>query len=217
MEINFLKSIPKSKRNIQKRLDAKDPKVIKEAKKFDFLYWDGPRDYGYGGYSYDGRWRSVARDMISHYNLKSGMKVLDVGCGKGFLVKDLILECPGLNVTGVDISKYALLNCEKNVIGKLYYGNAKELLFPSNSFDLVISINTIHNLNEKNVIKALKEIVRVSKGKTFIQVDSYLNETQKEIFESWVLTAEFHDYPEGWKSIFKKANYKGDYFWTIIE
>lgn len=217
MEINFLKSIPKPKRNIQKRFDAKDPKVIKEAKKFDFLYWDGPRDYGYGGYTYDGRWRSVARDMISHYNLKSGMKVLDIGCGKGFLVKDLILECPGLDVIGVDISKYALLNCEESVIGKLHHGNAKQLLFPSSSFDLVISINTIHNLNEKNVIKALKEIVRVSKGNAFVQVDSYINETQKEIFESWVLTAEFHDYPEGWKNIFKKANYNGDYFWTIID
>ena len=217
MEINFLKSIPKTKRNIQKRLDSKDPKIIKEAKKFDYLYWDGPREYGYGGYNYDGRWRSVAKDIISFYSLKSGMKVLDIGCGKGFLVKDLILECPGLDAIGVDISKYALFNCEDEVIGKLHYGNAKELLFPSNSFDLVISINTIHNLSKKNVISALKEIVRVSKGKAFVQVDSYLNETQKEIFESWVLTAKFHDYPEGWKNIFKKANYKGDYFWTIIE
>ena len=217
MEINFLKTLPQSNRNIQKRQDAKDLKVIKEAKKFGKLYWDGPRNYGYGGYKYDGRWRSVAKNLISHYGLTPGMKVLDIGCGKGFLVKDLMLECPGLNVTGLDVSEYALLNCEDNLIGKLHHGNAKKLVFPSSSFDLVISINTIHNLNEKNTIKALKEIVRVSKGSSFVQVDSYLNKEQKEVFESWVLTAEFHDYPEGWKQIFKKANYAGDYFWTIIK
>ena len=217
MEINLLKSLPKSKRNIEKRLEAKDLTIIQEAKKFGKMYWDGPREYGYGGYYYDGRWRAVAKDFIAQYNLKPGMKVLDVGCGKGFLVKDLMIECPGLDVVGLDVSQYALLNCEKSLVGKLHYGNAKKLLFPSSSFDLVLSLNTIHNLNENNAVKALKEIVRVSKGNSFVQVDSYLNKNQKEIFESWVLTAQFHDYPKGWKRLFKKANYTGDYFWTIIE
>jgi ubiquinone/menaquinone biosynthesis C-methylase UbiE len=216
MEINFLKDIPKSNRNIEKRLKAKDPEVIKEAKKFGKLYWDGPRDYGYGGYKYDGRWISVAKNLISHYSLTSGMKVLDIGCGKGFLVKDLMSECNGLDVIGLDISKYALLNADDSLTGRLHHGNAKKLIFPSSSFDLVVSFNTLHNLNRNNVIIALEEIVRVSKGAAFVQVDSYLNDEQKKIFESWVLTAKFHDYPEGWKKIFKKANYKGDYFWTII-
>ena len=105
-EVDLLRSLPKAKRNIEKRQQGKDAKVVAIAKQFGEMYWDGPREYGYGGYHYDGRWRSVARDIIDHYGLKAKMRVLDVGCGKGFLVKDLMLECPGLEVFGLDISLY---------------------------------------------------------------------------------------------------------------
>ena len=215
-KVNLLKSLPETKRNIKKRSAGKSTEVINEARKFGYMYWDGPREYGYGGYKYDGRWRSVARDIIKHYSLKPGMKVLDIGCGKGFLVKDLIIECPGLDVFGIDISEYAIMNCEKEVIGRVSYGNAKSLLFPDSSFDCILSINAIHNLNKKEVEMALKEIVRVSKGMNFIQVDSYLNVQEKIKFEEWVLTAKYHDYPEKWIKLFEKCGYNGDYFWTIV-
>jgi ubiquinone/menaquinone biosynthesis C-methylase UbiE len=216
-EIDLLCSLPKPKRNIQKRSGGKDPAVIAIAKQFGEMYWDGPREYGYGGYIYDGRWRSVARDMIKYYGLKPGMKVLDVGCGKGFLVKDLMLECPGLEAFGLDISLYALMNAPSETIGRLHLGTAEKIPFPDKSFDLVLSLNTIHNFPRPRVIKALKEINRVSKGKSFIVVDSYHTPEQKEIFESWVLTAEFHDFPEGWLKVFAEAEYVGDWNWTIIE
>ena len=103
-----MRALPKTKRNIEKRADAKDPAVIAIAKQYGEMYLDGPREYGYGGYRYDGRWRPVARDIIAHFGLRPGMRVLDVGCGKGFLVKDLMLECPGLEAFGLDISLYAL-------------------------------------------------------------------------------------------------------------
>ena len=145
------------------------------------------------------------------------MRVLDIGCAKGFLIKDLIRQCPGLEVFGLDISEYALLNCEPEVLGRLHLGSADKLPFPSKSFDLVLSINTLHNLKNERVIKALKEIERVSKNNSFIQVDSYFTQAQKEKFESWVLTAEFHDFPEGWLNLFQKAGYTGDYFWTVVD
>ncbi len=106
--LDLLRALPKTKRNIQKRAEAKDPAVIAIAKQYGEMYWDGPREYGYGGYRDDGRWHPVARDIIAQYGLKPGMRVLDVGCGKGFLVKALIAECPGLEAFGLDISLYAL-------------------------------------------------------------------------------------------------------------
>lgn len=215
-EVNLLKSLPSTKRNISKRKTSKDKNIEAEAKKFGKMYWDGPREFGYGGYSYDGRWKSVAFDIIKFYKLKPGMRVLDVGCGKGFLVKDLSDACKGLNVFGLDISKYALINCHEDVVGKLHYGSADELIFADNSFDLVISINTIHNLIKKRALLAIKEIQRVSRKHAFVQVDSYHNQEQKEIFESWVLTANYHGYPNEWLSLFAEAGYTGDYFWTII-
>jgi ubiquinone/menaquinone biosynthesis C-methylase UbiE len=216
-EIDLLRSLPKAKRNIQKRADAKDPTIVAIAKQFGEMYWDGPREYGYGGYRYDGRWRAVSRDMIAHYGLEAGMRVLDVGCGKGFLVKDLMLECPGLEVFGLDISLYAILNAPPELAGRLHLGSGEKLPFPDKSFDCVVSLNTIHNFPRPRAIKALAEVERVSKGKSYVVVDSYRTPEQKALFEDWVLTAEFHDYPEEWIRVFGEAGYTGDWDWTIVE
>ncbi len=215
-EINLLTALPQTKRNVKARLTAKDPEVIRISKEYGEMYFDGPRDYGYGGYRYDGRWVPVAKDMIQHFNLKPGDRVLDVGCAKGFLVKDFMIACPGLEAFGLDISDYALTHCEPEVIGRLHLGSAERLPFPDNSFAAVISLNTIHNLPREQVLVALREIQRVSGGNAYVQVDSYHNPEQKALFEDWVLTAEFHDYPEGWIQLFKEAGYTGDYNWTLV-
>ena len=215
-EVNLLRALPETQRNIEKRKQAKDPAVVASAKQYGEMYWDGPREYGYGGYRYDGRWRPVAGDIIAHFGLEPGMRALDVGCGKGFLVKDLMLECPGLEAFGLDISLYALMHCDPDVIGRLHLGTADALPFPDDSFDCVLSLNTIHNLPRPRAVTAMREIERLSGGRAFVQVDSYRTPEQKEIFESWVLTAEFHDYPEGWIELFDEAGYTGDYDWTII-
>jgi SAM-dependent methyltransferase len=141
--------------------------------------------------------------------------VLDVGCAKGFLVKDLLAL--GIDAYGVDVSRYALMHCEPEAIGRLHLGSADSLPFPDRSFAAVLSINTIHNLPRDRCRIALQEMERLAPGKGFVQVDSYRTPEQKEIFESWVLTAEFHDYPEGWKALFAEAGYTGDWYWTIIE
>jgi len=216
-EINLLRALPKGKRNVKARETAKTEEHIRISREYGQMYFDGPREYGYGGYRYDGRWIPVARDIIDHFRLKPGDRILDVGCGKGFLVKDLILVCPGLEAFGLDISEYPLMNSEPEVIGRLHLGSADRLPFPDNSFSAVVSINTIHNLPRPRCIQAVKEIERLAPGKGFIQVDSFRTPEQKEIFESWVLTAEFYDYPEGWIALFKEAGYTGDYYWTIIE
>lgn len=214
-EVNLLKALPKCSRNIKARANAKTEEHIRISREYGKMYFDGPREYGYGGYHYDGRWIPVVRDIISHFDLKAGDRVLDVGCAKGFLVKDLLAL--GINAYGIDISEYALMHCEPEVTGRLHLGSADRLPFPDNSFSAVISINTIHNLPRPRCLQAIKEIQRLAPGKGFIQVDSYRTPLEKEIFESWVLTAEFYDYPDGWLKLFEEAGYTGDYYWTITE
>jgi len=215
-EINLLRRYPQAKRDIQKRKSVQSPENIEIARRYAFEYFDGTRDQGYGGYRYDGRWIPIAEDIIAHYGLKEGDKVLDIGCAKGFLVKDLRKVCPGLEPFGIDISEYAMMHCEPEVIGRLHLGCASSLPFPDKSFDFVISINTLHNLESESLKKALKEIMRVSKGPAYVQVDSYHTPEERDIFLSWVLTAKTHDYPDGWIKIFQDAGYTGDYGWTIV-
>ena len=213
-EFNLLQTYPKANRNIASRKKFKTKKIISLSRQYGKHYFDGARKYGYGGYYYDGRWKKVAKEIIKKYKLKKGDRVLDIGCAKGFLVKDLVDR--GIDAYGIDISRYALLNCHEDVVGRLQLGNAKKLPFPDKSFDFTISINTIHNLSPKDCILALKEMKRLSGSKSFVQVDSYRNKNEKKLFLNWVLTAFTHFYPNGWKKIFKKANYKGDYYWTIV-
>jgi ubiquinone/menaquinone biosynthesis C-methylase UbiE len=215
-QTDLLRALPKARRNIAARAAAKDPAVIAVARQYGEMYWDGPREYGYGGYRDDGRWRPVAHDVIAHFALRPGMRVLDVGCGKGFLIKALMQELPGLEVFGIDISLYALARCPEDVAGRVLSGSADSLPFPDGSFDCVLSLNTIHNLARARAVLAMAEIQRLSGGRAFVQVDSYLTPAQREIFESWVLTAEFHDYPDGWLRLFSEAGYGGDYDWTIV-
>lgn len=216
-EVNLLARYPKAKRNVGARSHAKTDEHIRISRQYGEVYFDGPREYGYGGYRYDGRWLPIAEDIIAHYGLKPGMRILDVGCAKGFLVKDLLKACPGIEAFGLDVSEYALKHCEPEVIGRLHLGSAESLPFPDNSFDAVVAINTLHNLPRERCKVALAELQRVSGGRAYVQVDSYRTPEQQALFEDWVLTAEFHDYPEGWVKLFAEAGYTGDYFWTIIE
>jgi SAM-dependent methyltransferase len=214
-EINLCAKLPQSRRDIKARATAKSPEAVAVARQYGQAYFDGPREYGYGGYRYDGRWIPVAKDMVAHFNLKPGDCVLDIGCAKGFLVKDFMQVCPGLEAFGLDISEYALMHCDSAVIGRLHLGSCEKLPFPDNSFAAVIAVNTIHNCDRDGVIRSLKEIQRLSGGRAYVQVDSYHDEEQRAIFNDWVLTAKFHGYPQTWKDVFAEAGYSGDYYWTI--
>ncbi len=215
-EVNLLTRYPRAKRNVKARLGNKEENR-RIALQFGREYFDGTREQGYGGYRYDGRWLPIAEDIISHFSLKPGDRVLDVGCGKGFLVKDLMKACPGLEAFGLDISEYALLNCEPEVVGRLHLGNAVSLPFPDNSFKAVISINTVHNLERADCVHALREIERLAPGESYIQVDAYRNDVERQLFEDWMLTARTYGKPEDWITILEEAGYTGDYFWTILE
>src|SRR3989338_8339335 len=136
-----------SKRDYLKRVtEFPKPEAARIAKQFDVDYWDGDRKFGYGGHQYDGRWRAVAERMVAHYGLKPGDKILDIGCGKGFLLYEFTQIIPDIQVIGIDISQYALENAKEEIKPFIQLGHAKELNFPSQHFDFVISINSLHNL-----------------------------------------------------------------------
>ncbi|MBL8832364.1 MAG: class I SAM-dependent methyltransferase [Rhodospirillales bacterium] len=215
-EIDLLRSLPKTRRDVASRRAAKTAEIVRVASRFGQEYFDGPREYGYGGYRYDGRWVPVARDVVAHYGLRAGDRVLDVGCAKGFLVRDLLDACPGLDVVGLDISAYALANADARCRGRLVRGTAEFLPFADRAFACALALDTVHNLPRDGTVRALAELQRVSGGRAFVRVDSYRNAAEKAVFEDWVLTARTHDSPDGWHALFAEAGYRGDHCWTII-
>lgn len=198
-------------RTINKELNRK------LALKFDKEYFDGTRNQGYGGYVYDGRWIKVAKKIINIFELKNNSKFLDVGCAKGFLMYDLLNLNNKIDIFGIDISNYAKNNSFEIIRPKIQIGNCVELDYPDNYFDCVVSINAVHNLELDECKKAIKEIQRVSNGKSFIQVDAYRNDEELSIFKDWMLTAKTYLKPDEWLKLFDEVGYTGYYHWTILE
>ncbi|AOG04406.1 class I SAM-dependent methyltransferase [Bosea sp. RAC05] len=187
------------------------------ALKWDYDYWDGSRETGYGGYKYDGRWRKVADAMVQTYGLKPGMRVLDVGSGKGFLLHDFTEACPGIEVAGIDISAYGVAHTMESVKPFCQVANATKLPFPDNHFDLVVSINTLHNLYNYELWAAFKEIERVSRGGKYICVEGYRNEREKVNLMYWQMTCRAFHTPEEWDFVFKQTGYTGDHEFIFFE
>jgi len=214
---NLLGAQERVVRDVSSRLRNKE--INRQAAlKFGREYFDGSREQGYGGYVYDGRWRPVAARVIDRYGLKSGSRVLDVGCAKGFLMKDLLDALPGLEVWGLDVSDYAIRHAHPDVAHRMLRASCDRLPWHDGAFDAVLAINTIHNLDRAGCMAALREIVRVGRpGRAFVQVDAYRNESERDLFEAWMLTAKTYCRPEEWRALFDETGYDGDYFWTILE
>jgi SAM-dependent methyltransferase len=213
-EIDLLKNYPKTKRNILERANQKTEADRAIARKFDKEFFDGDRKHGYGGFYYNPRfWQPVIQDFIKYWKLGKNSSVLDVGCAKGFMLHDLKEFIPSITISGIDISKYAIENSLADVKNFLRVGNANNIPFKDNSFDVVISINTIHNLELNECAKALKEISRVSRKYSFITVDAYRNQEEKKSMLAWNLTAKTIMSVNEWKIFFKDNNYCGDYYW----
>lgn len=212
MEINLLNSYPNRNRDTKKRADSKTSEQIREAKKFGWEYFD-KEGICYGGYYYDGRWIPVVKKFIEYYNLTKNSKILDIGCAKGFMLYDFLKAIPGLSVCGIDVSQYALIFSMSDAKSFLQIGNANDLSrFGDKEFDLVISINTIHNLKENDCRKAIREIERVGKH-SFVTMDAYeTTEEKKRIFE-WNITAETILSKKKWIELFNEEKYSGDYYW----
>ena len=215
-EIDLLENYPKAKRNLEERLASNSDADRLIARKFGREFFDGDRKHGYGGFNYMPRfWQPVIPTFKEYWNLTKDSSLLDVGCAKGFMLHDLTSLIPGINVRGVDISEYAIDNVMEDMKPHTQVANAMHLPFADDAFDVVISINTVHNLDLNECGKALQEIERVSRGKSFITVDAYRNEEEEERMYAWNLTAKTIMSVDEWIKFFKEVNYNGDYFWFI--
>lgn len=215
-EIDLLANYPKTRRKVQERGSSKTEEDRRIARQFGRDFFDGDRRHGYGGYSYNPRfWQPVIPDLQRHFGLNAASSVLDIGCGKGFMLHDMAALIPGLTVRGVDISEYAVQNAIEDMRPFLQVADAVRLPFPDHSFDVVISITTIHNLERAQCVQALREIERVGRGKSFITVDAYRDDQEKEAMIAWNLTAKTVMHVDEWKAFFKEAGYTGDYYWFM--
>jgi len=199
-----------SRKYIQRMQDDKI-QCMQKARKFDFNFWDGDRKFGYGGYKYDGRWKIVAEKLIEQYSLTNTSKVLDVGCGKGFLLYELKLLLPNITVKGFDISEYSIENTEVDIKNDLFIHKAQETYpFEDKEFDLVISLNTLHNLKVFELKKALQECQRVAQN-GYIVVEGYRDEKELFNLQCWALTCESFFRPDEWTWMYEEWGYTGDY------
>ena len=221
-EVDFMSVLHKStQRDYLARVNDPDfpkAKAAELAKKFDFDYWDGDRRICYGGYRYmEGRWEKVARAMVDHYDLPPKPKILDIGCGKAFLLYDFLKVIPDAEIYGIDISPYAIANSKKEIQERLRVGSSTELPWPDDYFDLVISITTLHNLHSYDLDASLREMERVGKENKYLCVESYRNEQEKANLLYWQVTCEAFNTPKEWEWWFEKTGYSGDHSFIYFE
>ena len=217
-EENLLKFYPQSNRPIDDRgnLITEQDRAI--ARKFDVEYFDGDRLTGYGGYNYNPRfWTDTVAHIKDFYHLDDNSKILDIGCAKGYMMHDLSLLIPGAEIKGVDVSNYAKENAIESMQDNIVVANANNLPFPDDYFDLVIAINTLHNLPLIDCKQAFREINRVTKNNSFVMNDAWRDAKGKQSMLKWNLTALTYMSCDDWEELFKEVDYKGDYYWFFAE
>lgn len=207
----------KTKRTYLDRMVDNKVEAMLKAKEYGFDYWDGDRRYGYGGYKYDGRQEVIAEALIKEYNLQPAAKILDIGCGKGFLLYEFQKLLPEAELWGMDISKYAFSQTPPDLKASLLLHSAEKILpWETEYFDLVISIGCLHNLKIPDLGTVLEEIERVGKN-GYIMVESYRNEQEQFNLECWALTAETLLDNKSWEYVFNLFCYTGDYEFIYFE
>lgn len=217
-EINLLDKYPRSKRPIDDRGNLLTDEHRKTARRFEQEYFDGDRLYGYGGYSYHPRfWQETVKRFRDHYHIPEKASVLDVGCAKGFMLYDFKQLMPNINIAGIDVSRYALDHALDSIKPYLQLGNAMELPYEDNSFDLVVSINTLHNLAVDECKQAIREVQRVSRSHAFITMDAWRTEDERIRLSKWNITALTYMHVNDWEKLFKEVGYTRDYYWFIAE
>ena len=207
----FNKLHQQTRRDFVGRMQDDKVGCMQVAKRFGREFWDGDRRFGYGGYRYDGRWKAVAEDFIRIYGLSNRSRLLDVGCGKGYLLYELSRLLPEAQLVGFDVSAYALENAKPEVKDRLFRHRAQDPFpFADDAFDLVLSLTTLHNLPIEELKPALREIERVGRQK-YVCVESYRNEEELFALQCWALTAEAFFSFDSWRWLFAEFGYSGDY------
>ena len=212
MEFNLLEGYPepKSVRKVSKNLRTIKQRIVASRRDFDFF--DGERNYGYGGFSYDGRWKPIAERIVNNYFEKSGGNFLQLNCEKGFLLHDIKELNKNINVYGIETSKYAISKSMSTIKENIVFGEISNLPFEDSFFDFVVALGSVYTRPLDNAINLLKELQRVSNGKCFITLATYSNEEEYFLFKDWTLLGCLMFKREEWLEVLKEANYQGFYY-----
>ncbi len=215
-EINLMWAYPPATRKMSERDDRVTEENIKIAGQFGREFFDGDRQTGYGGYYYHARFfQRVVQVFRDYYHLPDTALILDVGCAKGFMMFDFKQLMPDIQIYGIDVSQYALDNAKPEMRPYMRLASAVDIPFPNDSFDLVISLASIHNLEPELCKQALREIERVSRRHSFITIDAWRNDKERKRLLQWVLTGKTYMHVDDWKKLFVEVGYTGDYYWFI--
>lgn len=203
---------PKDPRYVSKNIRTISNRIIASYKNFEF--YDGDRNNGFGGFKYDGRWLPIAKKIINHYKLKENSKILHIGCDKGFLLNDFLIINKNLNVYGAESSQYAIDNSLNSVKSKIKYKDEYIFDLEDGYFDFIIAIGVVYAENLKRAIKIIKEIQRLSNGKSFITLASYRNKEEYDLFKDWTLLGTLILKENEWEEVMTHCGYTGDYYFT---
>ena len=216
-ELNLLKDYPKPQvaRVVSKNLRNIQSRIIASYR--DKEFFDGNRNNGYGGFKYDGRWKTIVEQICKEYNLNNKSSFLQIGCEKGFLLHDLKSFLPEAQITGLEKSSYARENSMETVKNCIMNSDYTKFEFPDNKFDFILAIGVIYSLTLEDAIKCLKEIQRAGKGKSFINLASYKNENDYWLFKDWTVLGSLILQEDEWIEILKHCKYTGDYHFTNAE
>lgn len=206
---------PKEPRYVGPELRTIENRIVASYRGREF--YDGGRNNGYGGFRYDGRWVPIAKFMAKEYELNGKSSILQINCEKGFLLHDFQEQFPGIRVRGTEISSYAIETAMDSVKSKILEAPLTDLPFDDNEFDFVIAIGVVYSLNLGDAIKSLKEIQRVSRGKSFITLGSYKTEEDLMLFRYWTLLGCTILSESEWITVLKHVGYTGDYKFVNAE
>lgn len=180
-------------------------------------YYDGDRNNGYGGFTYDGRWKKIVESMSKDYGLNDRSAVLQIGCEKGFLLHDFHEKCPNMKLRGYEMSEYAIQHAMPSIRPLILQGTYGKLPFADHEFDFVIAIGVIYTLTLGDALSCLKEIQRVGKGKSFITLGAFFDQQSEKLFKSWSVLGSTILHVNDWLEVLKEASYTGDYHFCTSE
>ena len=214
-EFNLLEEYPSPEkpRYVGSDLRTINHRIVATLRDKDFF--DGNRNYGYGGFKYDGRWKKIAKKIANEYNLDNKSSFLQLGCEKGFLLHDLKNILPNLKIRGLETSDYAVNNSMEDV--RKYISKTKNYInleYEENKFDFILALGVVYTLNLSDAIQCLKEIQRISKGKSFVILASYETIQDYWLFRQWTVLGSTILLKNDWIEVLNHVNYTGDYYFT---
>jgi protein-L-isoaspartate(D-aspartate) O-methyltransferase len=191
------------------------PEFSEGYRTFGYDYFDNCLiDVGYGGYFYDGRYRNSVSELCEYYRLKPGNRIIEIGCAKGHILVEFFKL--GMQVAGIDLSEYAVMNANTEIRDSIFIGDVCALPFNDNTFDFLLCKEVLPHLKEAKLDRAILECLRVSKSLQFFEIQSGRTDLELNLLKKWDITHQTLRPPEWWNGKLKRLGFEGDVNYKIL-